>query len=176
LRLGGALFRPKPGRKDGQILKYGVPVALATDDEGVSRSDMTREYLRAVQNQGLSYEELKRMARQAWNTASCRVPVCGVTATSRTAPQPAKTIRPPTIRCRPNARGFWKRTSEQESNGNWRRPSPTLKANSSFLKELNKYCDPERSEGSAPCRTQPKLQIPRRLRLLGMTIGFELTK
>jgi hypothetical protein len=44
-------------------LKYGVPVALATDDEGVSRSDMTHEYLRAVENYGLSYGDLKRMAR-----------------------------------------------------------------------------------------------------------------
>jgi hypothetical protein len=44
-------------------LKYGVPVALATDDEGVSRSDMTHEYLRAVETYGLSYGELKRMAR-----------------------------------------------------------------------------------------------------------------
>jgi adenosine deaminase len=44
-------------------MKYGVPVALATDDEGVSRSDMTHEYLRAVEDQGLSYIELKRMAR-----------------------------------------------------------------------------------------------------------------
>ena len=44
-------------------MKYGVPVALATDDEGVSRSDMTHEYLRAVQDQDLSYVELKRMAR-----------------------------------------------------------------------------------------------------------------
>ena len=32
-----------------QYLKYGVPVALATDDQGVSRSDMTHEYLRAVE-------------------------------------------------------------------------------------------------------------------------------
>jgi hypothetical protein len=44
-------------------IKYGVPVALATDDEGVSRSDMTHEYLRAVETYGLSYAELKRMAR-----------------------------------------------------------------------------------------------------------------
>ena len=44
-------------------MKYGVPVALATDDEGVSRSDMTHEYLRAVESYGLSYAELKRMAR-----------------------------------------------------------------------------------------------------------------
>jgi adenosine deaminase len=43
--------------------KYGVPVALATDDEGVSRSDMTHEYLRAVETYGLTYGELKRMAR-----------------------------------------------------------------------------------------------------------------
>ncbi len=47
-------------------LKYGVPVALATDDEGVSRSDMTHEYLRAVQTYGfLSYKDLKRMARMS---------------------------------------------------------------------------------------------------------------
>lgn len=43
--------------------KFGVPVALASDDEGVSRSDMTHEYLRAVQDQGLSYADLKQMAR-----------------------------------------------------------------------------------------------------------------
>jgi len=46
-------------------MKYGVPVALATDDEGVSRSDMTHEYLRAVEDQDLSYADLKRMARQS---------------------------------------------------------------------------------------------------------------
>jgi hypothetical protein len=44
-------------------IKYGVPVALATDDQGVSRSDMTHEYLRAVETYDLSYGELKRMAR-----------------------------------------------------------------------------------------------------------------
>jgi len=46
-------------------MKYGVPVALATDDEGVSRSDMTHEYLRAAETYGLSYADLKRMARQS---------------------------------------------------------------------------------------------------------------
>jgi len=45
--------------------KYGVPVALATDDEGVSRSDMTHEYLRAVETYDLSYIELKHMARES---------------------------------------------------------------------------------------------------------------
>jgi adenosine deaminase len=46
-------------------MKYGVPVALATDDEGVSRSDMTHEYLRAVESYHLSYADLKRIARQS---------------------------------------------------------------------------------------------------------------
>ena len=41
----------------------GVPVLLSTDDEGVSRSDMTAEYLRAVTEQGLGYADLKAMAR-----------------------------------------------------------------------------------------------------------------
>jgi adenosine deaminase len=45
--------------------KYNVPVALATDDEGVSRSDMTLEYLRATETYNLSYVDLKRMARQS---------------------------------------------------------------------------------------------------------------
>ena len=44
-------------------MTYGVPVALATDDEGVSRSDMTHEYLRAVENYDVTYADLKRLAR-----------------------------------------------------------------------------------------------------------------
>jgi len=40
----------------------GVPVVLSTDDEGVSRSDMTNEYMRAVTEQGLRYRDLKAMA------------------------------------------------------------------------------------------------------------------
>ena len=46
-------------------MKYGVPVALSTDDEGVSRSDMTHEYLRAVQGYNLPYTGLKGMTRQS---------------------------------------------------------------------------------------------------------------
>ena len=44
-------------------MKYGVPVALATDDQGVARGDMTHEYLRAVEDYGLSYADLRGMAR-----------------------------------------------------------------------------------------------------------------
>lgn len=43
--------------------KFRVPVSLSTDDEGVSRSDMTNEYVRAVQSYGLTYIELKFMVR-----------------------------------------------------------------------------------------------------------------
>ena len=46
-------------------MRYGVPVALATDDQGVSRSDMTHEYLRAAETYNLNYSDLKRMARQS---------------------------------------------------------------------------------------------------------------
>jgi adenosine deaminase/adenosine deaminase CECR1 len=46
-------------------MRYGVPVALATDDEGVSRSEMSREYLRAAEEQGLDYVQLKMLARNS---------------------------------------------------------------------------------------------------------------
>ncbi len=44
-------------------LKYHVPVALSTDDEGVSRIDLTHEYVRAAETYALSYTELKQMVR-----------------------------------------------------------------------------------------------------------------
>lgn len=40
-----------------------VPVALSTDDEGVSRIDLTNEYMRAVLEFGLTYPQLKDLAR-----------------------------------------------------------------------------------------------------------------
>jgi adenosine deaminase len=42
--------------------KYGVPVTLSTDDEGVSRSHLTVEYQRAVLTYGLSYADIKQLA------------------------------------------------------------------------------------------------------------------
>jgi hypothetical protein len=45
--------------------KFHVPLALATDDEGVLRTDMTHEYLRAAETYNLSYGDLKRMARES---------------------------------------------------------------------------------------------------------------
>jgi adenosine deaminase len=43
--------------------KYKVPVALSTDDEGVSRIDLTNEYVRAVDTYHFTYTDLKQMVR-----------------------------------------------------------------------------------------------------------------
>ncbi|HEX6494479.1 MAG TPA: adenosine deaminase [Acidobacteriaceae bacterium] len=45
--------------------KYGVPAALSTDDEGVSRIDITHEYVKAAETFGLTYPDLKEMARNS---------------------------------------------------------------------------------------------------------------
>jgi adenosine deaminase len=46
-------------------MRSGVPVVLATDDPGVSRRDMTTEWQRAVEEQGVTYHDLKRFARNS---------------------------------------------------------------------------------------------------------------
>jgi adenosine deaminase len=43
--------------------KFGVPVALSTDDEGVSRIDLTHEFVRAIETYGLRYADLKLLVR-----------------------------------------------------------------------------------------------------------------
>jgi len=43
--------------------RFSVPVALSTDDEGVSRIDLTHEYVRAVETYGLRYADLKLLVR-----------------------------------------------------------------------------------------------------------------
>jgi adenosine deaminase len=40
-----------------------VPVALSTDDQGVSRIDLTHEYVRAALEYKLTYQDLKQLAR-----------------------------------------------------------------------------------------------------------------
>ena len=43
----------------------GVPVVISTDDAAVERIDLTNEYVRAARDYGLSYAELKAIARAA---------------------------------------------------------------------------------------------------------------
>jgi hypothetical protein len=46
-------------------LEAGVPVTLASDDEGVARIDLSNEYLRAARDYGLTYPDLKRLVRNS---------------------------------------------------------------------------------------------------------------
>jgi len=43
--------------------RAGVPVVLSTDDEGILRTDLTNEYVRAAREHGLRYADLKEVAR-----------------------------------------------------------------------------------------------------------------
>lgn len=56
---------------------FHVPVALSSDDEGVSRTDLTHEYVRAVQTYGLHYADLKEMVRTGMEHNFCPGLVCG---------------------------------------------------------------------------------------------------
>lgn len=46
-------------------LSHKVPVVLSTDDEGVLRTDLTRQYVEAVLGHGLDYPTLKQINRNA---------------------------------------------------------------------------------------------------------------
>jgi hypothetical protein len=50
-------------------LRAGVPLALATDDEGVIRADLTTSFVRAVEGYGVSYLQLKTMVRDSLDHA-----------------------------------------------------------------------------------------------------------
>ncbi len=58
-----------PGVVGGDVIRTyvnaGVPVALATDDEGVDRSSLTHTFDRAVEGYGFGYVALKRMVRDS---------------------------------------------------------------------------------------------------------------
>ena len=79
-----------------------VPLAIATDDEGVSRSDLTREFAIAAASWHLSYATLKTMARNSleyaflggasvWNSPDGFVPVsaCAHDVPGAAPPAPA---------------------------------------------------------------------------------------
>jgi adenosine deaminase len=78
---------------------HGVPMALSTDDEGVSRIDLTQEYRRAVLAYGLGYAEVKQLSRNGlshafvsgdslWRDADRAVPAaaCGADTLGGSAP------------------------------------------------------------------------------------------
>jgi len=47
------------------LLAFGVPVAIVTDDMGVSRSTHTQEFMKAVDEQGLDYRMMKALVRNS---------------------------------------------------------------------------------------------------------------
>lgn len=80
-------------------LAAGVPVSLSTDDQGVSRSDMTAQYQRAVSEHGLDYPALKRIARtglshaflpgeRLWLADGHPAPACADALRRQHAPEP----------------------------------------------------------------------------------------
>lgn len=54
-----------PDHPMGVFLDAGVPLAIATDDEGVARSSMTDELLDAVVEQELDYRQVKQLVRRS---------------------------------------------------------------------------------------------------------------
>ncbi len=46
-------------------LAHHVPVVLSTDDEGILRTDLTRQYVEAVTQQHLTYAQIKQLNRNA---------------------------------------------------------------------------------------------------------------
>ncbi|HEY4358812.1 MAG TPA: adenosine deaminase [Acidobacteriaceae bacterium] len=81
----------------------GVPMALSTDDEGVSRIDLTHEYVKGAMEQNLRYTDLKQMARTSLEHAflkgdslwasedkfTARVTACAAPITADSQPTPA---------------------------------------------------------------------------------------
>ena len=54
--------------------KAGVPITLSTDDEGVSRIDLTHEYMRAVKSYDFNYADMKRLSRNSLEYAFIEAP------------------------------------------------------------------------------------------------------
>jgi adenosine deaminase len=92
--------------KDHPLAAYRaahVPWALSTDDEGVSRIDLTHEYVRGAIEQNLTYADLKSSARTSLEHAflhgeslyaspddfSRRKPVCAAVVTASSKPSAA---------------------------------------------------------------------------------------
>jgi adenosine deaminase len=91
--------------------KFAVPVALATDDEGIERIDLTNEYVRAVKAYGLTYADLKQIVRNSleydflpgaslWDgaafqrvVADCRGDTLGAKAPSLPVPRFSRRVR-----------------------------------------------------------------------------------
>ncbi|MGC1295836.1 MAG: adenosine deaminase [Alloacidobacterium sp.] len=73
--------------------EYGVPVALSTDDEGVSRIDLTHEYVRAAVTYPLRYGDFKQMVRTGIEHSFLSGASLWQTSTPERLDQPAQQCR-----------------------------------------------------------------------------------
>ena len=87
-------------------LERGIPVALATDDQGVARSSLADEFVRGVVDQELSYRELKLMVRASLEYSFLPGPslwsdMSGGVAVDACAPSEGDTVvtQPPSDTC-----------------------------------------------------------------------------
>jgi adenosine deaminase len=79
-------------------LQAGVPIALVTDDEGVSRIDFSNEFVRAARDYGFSYPTFKRFVRNSLEYAFVKgASLWADEATGR--PVPVCTTVPATAAC-----------------------------------------------------------------------------
>ena len=98
--------------------KYGVPVALSTDDEGVSRIDLTHEYSRLPKPSASPIRISRKWCATQSSTASCPATACGAITTiaipsRRALPvSPVITTRappaPPCLAASPKAQQQWR--------------------------------------------------------------------
>jgi adenosine deaminase len=103
-------------------LRAGVPVSLATDDEGIVRSELTWYFRRAVEGYHLDYPTLKRMVRDSLDHAFVPgaslwtapenftiVPAC---ASDRPQPEPESLACRSLLAASEKARLEWREESE----------------------------------------------------------------
>ena len=109
-----------------------VPVALSTDDEGVSRIDITHEYVRAALDYHLSYADLKQLARTGMEHDF--LPGASLWAAPDVFTTPAAACRGQVRRrqtiLRPPARPFWMEARRPPRSGSWNAASVPSKPNS----------------------------------------------
>jgi len=113
----------------GNVLESRSPGGLATDDEGVSRSEMTREYERAVVDQGLDYATLKKMTRTSLEHAFLPGPSLWSDARKFTPVHECANERPTTMP-NPTCTNSSTPAKKPANNGASNTASPTSKASS----------------------------------------------
>ncbi len=111
---------------------HGVPVVLATDDPGISRTDISHEFQYASTTYRLRYPELKDLARASpSSTPSSRAAACGAATRRATAtgpPRPARRNTPAPAGPAAPAAASWPTARRQPPNGTSNPPSPPSNA------------------------------------------------